>query len=454
MSFDVGQLPLCAVSCLAIAVSRSACAIGNQTCICTDQTLAEESRDCMIQNCTIREALETQKLASTSCGIVPHVDHSYQAIFIVFAIISAIMVCLRFFARFLIRFKLWWDDLFSFVALLCCVAFAVLGLYQQGLGFGTDVWAIPIDNITPLFKGYYAAFIIYGFARFFIRLSITMFYLRIFTLPRARPIITATLVAGVALVIAINGALAFMCTPVDHFWLQWDGEHPGSCIDSSKVIWTSSVLHIVFDLWIIILPVPFIRRLELSRKKKASILIMFSVGIAVIVASIGRLTAIIDFSFAPRSNPTIDAVPLAVWSGAEMNLGVICACLPSLRVLFKPFWNRRRLNATPMSGGDKNNSNYGPIMIPSESPKTSARSFPRHDLAAECDGSTWSPLQDNNNLHSPRCLESPSAIRKTVTIHQIEGKTIPELCFALSELPAPGATRQGVVRAQAWAGHD
>lgn len=52
---------------------------------------------------------------------------------------------------------------------------------------------------------------------------------------------------------------------------------------------------------------------------------------SVTVVSIMRLQSLVYF--AKTSNPTWDNLAVSRWSTVEINVGIICACMPSLRVL-------------------------------------------------------------------------------------------------------------------------
>jgi hypothetical protein len=38
------------------------------------------------------------------------------------------------------------------------------------------------------------------------------------------------------------------------------------------------------------------------------------------------------------TNPTWDLTPIAIWSQAEVNVGVVCACMPSFARLIRQAW--------------------------------------------------------------------------------------------------------------------
>ena len=57
---------------------------------------------------------------------------------------------------------------------------------------------------------------------------------------------------------------------------------------------------------------------------------MFGVGVLVTVVSCYRLAAICRIE--STTNPTWDMYPAALWSGVEIWVGIICACLPTARI--------------------------------------------------------------------------------------------------------------------------
>ncbi|KAL5335776.1 hypothetical protein BJX70DRAFT_401332 [Aspergillus crustosus] len=63
---------------------------------------------------------------------------------------------------------------------------------------------------------------------------------------------------------------------------------------------------------------------------------MFSLGLFVTLVSIIRLESLI--TFAHTKNLTWDYVQTGYWSTIETHVGLICACLPAIRGLFRRLW--------------------------------------------------------------------------------------------------------------------
>ncbi|KAF7538290.1 hypothetical protein G7054_g3068 [Neopestalotiopsis clavispora] len=273
-------LPRCATACLVTAIYESTCAITNSTCVCRDEELNTKATACITESCTVREGLFTKNLTSTSCGIAPHVDHSFLTPGIVFVTLSAISVGLRIVARIQAKLPVWWDDFIITLSFMGCIAFSALGWSLKSHGLGTDIWAVHFDDITLNLKVMYALFVLYITSRDLVRLSILLFYQRIFGRdPLAKQLIRYTFGLIIACCIAFDLAIIFGCTPISYFWTSWDGEHQGHCINTNGIFWAGAFVVIAIDIWVMLIPLPFILKLKFSLRKKLLSGVMFTFGI-------------------------------------------------------------------------------------------------------------------------------------------------------------------------------
>lgn len=356
----VSALPKCSIGCLLAAFDNVGCAITNQTCACHDEDLTAQATTCIQDSCTVREALSTKNLTDTYCGVTPNTAPFYPyPVFLTFTALCAVSVLLRVIARLKVGYPFWWDDIIIALSFLGCVAFTTIGLMVLDLGLGMDIWAIPFDDITTIFKGIYVIFVIYITSRHLVRGSILLFCYRLLGHdPLPRRLIQVTLALLVAFCVALDLAMLFGCTPIDHFWKSWDDQHEGHCISLHAVFWAGAAIDISIDLWILLLPIPFIMRLKLSLQKKILSGIMFGFGIFVTVVSLYRLTMINRFTLS--QNPTADGLEVGTWSGLEIYVGIICACLPNFNSLLKPVyaWMGCRTQS-PHTGGTTSRSGAG-----------------------------------------------------------------------------------------------
>ncbi|KAH6672446.1 hypothetical protein B0J14DRAFT_593683 [Halenospora varia] len=335
----IASLPPCALSCMISGLSNSSCFATDIACQCSDTVLNTQVESCVVGSCTIRQALTTKNITSTLCGIQPR-DRS-RAIGILgttgvtLAITAVILRCIA-------RFKslgggFWWDDWTIIFTAVLIVPFAAMS-YIASIGrLGKDIWAMPQDDIVIFFHQFYFAEVLYAAIMPMTKTSILFFYLRIFpdlTFRRATWCLIAFCALNATAFVCVN---AFQCTPIYHFWKQWDGE-PGRCIGPSGPAWSVSAIGIITDILMLSLPIYEIRDLNLHWRKKLNAGLMFSVGFFVTIVSILRLQSLVHFR--NTTNPTYDYYSIGYWSIVEVNLGVICACMPSIRVLLAFVFSR------------------------------------------------------------------------------------------------------------------
>lgn len=143
--------------------------------------------------------------------------------------------------------------------------------------------------------------------------------------------------------VAISSALfillqIFQCMPVDAIWRSWKGDYPGSyrCLDVNSLVYAAAGCSIAQDVTILVLPLPLILRLNTTWRRKAAIVVMFSLGIFVLVTSCIRLRYLI--MFARSTNPTWDYFNTTIWSAFEVAVSVIAASLPAIRLYLVRAW--------------------------------------------------------------------------------------------------------------------
>ena len=119
----------------------------------------------------------------------------------------------------------------------------------------------------------------------FIKCSIIALYHRLASRPSHKMVLSimASVVAahGVAAVMTT----AAMCTPVS---IIWEPTFPVGCIDLLTFNYFNAAFHIITDLMIAIVPIPILRGLQISRKKKIGLIIAFGVGGLTIIGTIAR----------------------------------------------------------------------------------------------------------------------------------------------------------------------
>ncbi|KAJ4397802.1 hypothetical protein N0V93_002039 [Gnomoniopsis smithogilvyi] len=220
-----------------------------------------------------------------------------------------------------------WAILAAFLIGLPGTIVICVGTYPNGVG--KDVWTLTFDQITNFLFFFYITEIQYFINLAALKLSLLLFYLRIFPDLRIRRLLAGTVAFDILFGAAFVGATLFQCVPMDYFWHMWDGEHQGHCFNINALGWANAGISIAMDFWMLALPLSQLKGLRLHWKKKAGVALMFIVGTFVTVVSILRLQALL--AFATSTNFTWDNYNVHFWSTIEINIGIMCACMPAMR---------------------------------------------------------------------------------------------------------------------------
>lgn len=121
--------------------------------------------------------------------------------------------------------------------------------------------------------------IVYACALTTIKLSILLFYCRLFpkqsTSKRWRNCVYAMAVFFICYFISATTVVIFQCRPISFTWMR---KGNGKCINGLPFIYFSQSLQVLTDILILTLPIPVIWRLRLPRSKKIGVLGIFLLG--------------------------------------------------------------------------------------------------------------------------------------------------------------------------------
>jgi hypothetical protein len=125
---------------------------------------------------------------------------------------------------------------------------------------------------------FYFTELIYLTAIALTKISVLLFYLRLFPHKQLRRTIYLTIVLCILYIIGFVIATALQCLPVHLAWDHWDGEHHGHCINLNALAWASAGVNIILDIIVIIIPMRELKNLAMSRRRKFGVMLMFLGG--------------------------------------------------------------------------------------------------------------------------------------------------------------------------------
>ncbi|KAF5229760.1 hypothetical protein FANTH_14097 [Fusarium anthophilum] len=327
------NLPACAAPCYDDAIKKSDCNSTDVKCVCSTQVIIQTAEACAAQACHVRDSLTTLNMTYTYCEVpVRNKTPIFINVTIVLGVISGVATALRLWSKFFFtKTELGLDDLFIVLTLFIGMPSTAMNIHgTAGHGEGRDIWTLEFDDITK-FGFYFWLLEVFYFAQVsLLKTSLLFFYLRIFP-GNAQKLLWGTIIFNSVFGVLFMFLAAFQCTPVSYFWLNWDGEHKGTCMNSTAIGWANASISVAVDVWMLAVPMWYLRKLKLHWKKKIGVAAMFIVGTFVTVVSIIRLQFLVDLG--SSHNPTYDQTDISIWSTVEINVGIICASMPALRVI-------------------------------------------------------------------------------------------------------------------------
>ncbi|KAI1174878.1 hypothetical protein F4777DRAFT_351117 [Nemania sp. FL0916] len=329
----LASVPQCGTTCIAtIVTTKSTCELTDFACVCSNATLSKEIEACIFTSCTPREALTTGTIVNNLCG-VPKRNKTLEVrlVPLLLIIFSTLFYAARLMSRVVLHQKIDISDIILGVSVVLTFPFLWTAFSLADHGLGKEVWDIPQDNITVILQLYWTAEIFYVAALPLTRISFLCFYLKLFPQKAVRTISLAMIGLNVATLIAFTIASIFQCYPIRGAWTFWDGSFTGHCNDINLQSWLQAGVNIAEDLLVIILPLPLVSKLSTSRGRKINVIVMFSLGFFITIISAIRLKTLVLFQ--NSNNISYDYADAGVYSIIEASVGIICACLPTVRAL-------------------------------------------------------------------------------------------------------------------------
>lgn len=244
-------------------------------------------------------------------------------------VISTAVVALRIFTRSCILRTFGPDDAVMGIAQLLTIGAAVAIGLEAHWGLGRHSWLMLAEDYTPYMKAFYASIVVYNVATCVVKMSILLQYRRIFTGVVMQKLTLAVLLFEGAWAVTLSVLLPLVCNPVASFW---DPESPGKCLNQLAIWYVMASINLVSDFVIFSMPLPVIKKLQLPKKQKILLMGVFCLGFLTCIISIYRIKTLKVAG--DSTDPTWDNTGAAVWSFIELSIGVLAACLPTLRPLF------------------------------------------------------------------------------------------------------------------------
>ncbi|KAK0702988.1 hypothetical protein B0T26DRAFT_487944 [Lasiosphaeria miniovina] len=295
-------------------------------------------------------------------GSMPIVERNHGMVFALFffTALALVIVSLRIFTRAFVVKRVGPDDYVIVLVMLGLVAYLTACMYQVHYGLGD---AVRLDQIKDFLKSLYVTIVLYNANQLLVKLSLVLQYQRVFQTPDNRRFFVGLLILLAIYAVVAETLTVFTCWPIPAYW---DDSVPGGrCLTRSTLHYSLAGLNIVIDFAILLVPIPFLKRLHIAARLRAILLGVFTCGAFSCIVSIVRLKSLKDNFSGPIDQQPIIGVDIVLWSGLETSVATICASVPALQALLVRFFPSFRSTTlgTGSGGTPRRSRNRVPSML-------------------------------------------------------------------------------------------
>ncbi|KAH6658663.1 hypothetical protein BKA67DRAFT_501427, partial [Truncatella angustata] len=281
-----------------------------EDCICTNNTLMSGLSTCVQSSCRFSDQVTAGTLLMSMCAAYPKESRVNDVRTV--AIVALVL-----------------DDWTAIFATIILLGGAGMELASAELGFGRHFWDVPVTRASRLLQIFYTVEIFYTWIKLIAKASILLLYMRVFTARWFKFACYSCLAYCCVSLTVFTFVIAFQCTPVEAIWNRFV---TGSCLNVNAIGYSGAILSVVEDVVLIVLPIPELRKLQISGRKRIGVGLMFALASFATVTSLVRLKYLVQF--AQSFDSTFDNVDTIVWSMIELTCIIVCGSLPPLRPWF------------------------------------------------------------------------------------------------------------------------
>lgn len=185
------------------------------------------------------------------------------------------------------------------------------------------------NNQAVEFRKYgYIATVVYCPMALIVKIALLSILIRIFSPYKTKVMLIYVFLGLLCIYYIIAEVIKIrMCDPIPAYWLG----DVAKCFDQQAALIADSVISVVSDFIILVMPLPLTWSLQMSRNKKLRIMGILSAGGLATGFSLYRLVVVVrDGS---SMDQTIVFTEVILSGNAEAGVGLICACLPTVNLV-------------------------------------------------------------------------------------------------------------------------
>ncbi|EPS45451.1 hypothetical protein H072_581 [Dactylellina haptotyla CBS 200.50] len=270
--------------------------------------------------------------------VIPALGHPTQSahflpLFIVLTIITTIFFGLRIYSRLSIGGYIRSYDWIILAGFILTLATGIMrAIILMGPVHYRGVWDQSWDDYDALQASSLTNNVCYPIVVFLIKASLLLFYYQLTAWDPLRYATIATFVVVTCNSLALLFAYTFRCIPV----LGWHGMAflTAKCtVDRYKLELSTSIVNIITDIVIWLLPLPMIWKLVQTTTERILGVLTFGVGALACICCGMRFSVMHNSWFHDEVGKPMDSSVVATWTQTELYMAIICSSVPAIRAL-------------------------------------------------------------------------------------------------------------------------
>ncbi|KAH6879881.1 hypothetical protein B0T10DRAFT_532155 [Thelonectria olida] len=256
--------------------------------------------------------------------------------------IAACAIAARIYLRVKIqKRKLVMSDFFMIAAWFCActaasfdIVLVVKGVLRPEIDWFLTNLHVDVHTYELVLRTSWGGIIPYYTTFYLCKASLLSFYLQLFPrfMKRRRILLwVAVAYCSLAYVVTISLQL-FLCFPVERNWSVTKPEHMCDVAVTVIGIQVNWVLHITGSISLFVIPFLILHNLQMPRRLKISVCSVFLIGLVDIAFSLARFFTIQLSNAGEFRSMTL----VELWAALDAYIGLVVACLPSLRPYLRP----------------------------------------------------------------------------------------------------------------------
>ncbi|KAI6360760.1 hypothetical protein MCOR25_006646 [Pyricularia grisea] len=244
------------------------------------------------------------------------------------------------------------EDHICVLAWVLSTCYSVTAIMMYKFGGGYHVWELDVWTYANFLKALYADTLVYGLNAYFTKVALLLVIARVFSSFRKTRIVTFVMIGGMAfyylpmLFLKMN-----VCNPISGYWTPLatlaPGATPARCLNQRSMFVADTIISAITDTAVLVIPIPASVSLRMPWQRRLKVWSMLGLGGVATAASIVRLVVVFT-SIQESEDQTVDFVRFNLLGTAEVSIGLICACLPAINILF----SRAKQPSRSPSGSD------------------------------------------------------------------------------------------------------